>query len=175
MRHNQNVLEQQPAQTAGQAILAGTIATVPMTLFMLGTQRFLPKDQRYELPPEILTREFSQRAHLTWHWSKRRILGATMLSHFGYGAAMGALYSPLEEKALIPAPWQGTLFGLAVWAGSYIVMLPLTRFSPTAQREPGRRNLMMIAAHVVWGSALGVTTAALRRKNGQVQRPRYFA
>ena len=175
MRHSQNILEEQPAQTAGQAILAGTIATVPMTLFMLGTQQFLPEDQRYHLPPEILTREFSQRAHLTWHWGKRRLLGATLLSHFGYGATMGALYSPLEEKALIPAPWQGILFGLAVWAGSYIVMLPLTGFSPTAHREPLRRNLMMIAAHVIWGSTMGVITAALRRRNEQVQRPRAFA
>ena len=169
MIHNQNNDKERPVQAIGQAALAGTIATLPMTLFMFATQRFLPEDQRYHLPPEILTREFSQRAHLNWHWSKRRLLGATLLSHFSYGAAMGAAYSPLEERSLIPAPWQCILFGLGVWATSYLGVLPLTGFSPVAHREPLLRNLMMMGAHVVWGSAMGMTTAMLRRKTGEVQ------
>jgi putative membrane protein len=159
----------QPLQAMSQAALAGTVATVPMTIFMLATQRFLPEDHRYHLPPEILTREFSQRANLNWHHSKPRLLGTTLLSHLGYGAAMGVIYTPLEEKAIIPPPWQGTLFGLSVWAVSYIGLLPLTGFSPTAHREPLLRNLMMMAAHVVWGAGLGVTTAFLRRRFGEVQ------
>lgn len=161
MAENQNNLAAQAGQTAGQGALAGSIATFPMTAFMLATHRFLPEDQRYHLPPEILVREFSQRAHLNWHLDKRLTLGATTISHFGYGAAMGALYSPLEKKKLLPAPLQSTLFGLLVWAGSYLVLLPLTGFSPTAHQEPGRRNLMMVGAHVIWGTALGLTTKLL--------------
>jgi uncharacterized membrane protein YagU involved in acid resistance len=168
MTFNRSDVAAQSGAGAGQGALAGSIATFPMTVFMLATQRLLPKHQQYELPPEILVREFSQRAHLDWHLDKRLLLGATLISHFGYGAVMGTLYSFLCKKKLLPAPWQGMLFGLLVWVGSYLGLLPITRFSPTAPREPARRNLLMIGAHIIWGTALGWATRGLMsRGNGQ--------
>ncbi|HET8844751.1 MAG TPA: DUF1440 domain-containing protein, partial [Ktedonobacteraceae bacterium] len=147
-----------------QSILAGTLATFPMTVFMLATQRFLPKGQRYDLPPEIITKDLAKRAHIKPFLNKQEIVAATLISHFGYGAAMGALYFPLERKRRILAPVQGILFGLLVWAGSYLGLLPLLRMSAAGHREPGQRNLMMIAAHVVWGVTLGVTADYLPEK-----------
>jgi hypothetical protein len=35
--------------------------------------------------------------------------------------------------------------------------------SESGQREPVRRNLMMIAAHVVWGGTMGVVAEVLMR------------
>ncbi len=139
---------------------AGFVATAPMTLFMLATQRLLPKGQRYELPPELITKELAQRAQLQVHLKKKQILIGTLLSHFAYGAVVGALYRPLEKQESIPAPVKGTLFGLVVWFISYFGLLPLLGLSASGQKEPVRRNLMMVAAHVVWGSVLG-TIAAL--------------
>ena len=88
---------------------------------------------------------------------------ATMVSHFGYGAVMGTLYSLLAKKVPLPAVVKGTLFGLLIWAVSYLGLLPLIGMSESGQREPVRRNLMMIAAHVVWGSTMGVVTDVLTR------------
>ena len=136
--------------------LAGFVATIPMTVFMLTTQRFLPRGQRYDLPPEILTKELAHRAHVRYRMNKGQILGATLVSHFGYGAAMGMLYALLGRKMSLPSAARGTLFGVLVWAGSYLGLLPLLGMSESGHREPARRNLMMIAAHVVWGSATGV-------------------
>lgn len=96
--------------------------------------------------------------------NKKQVEGATLVSHFGYGAAMGALYGLLAMKIPLPSPIKGVLFGLVVWAGSYLGMLPLSGMSETGQREPGRRNLMMIAAHVVWGSTMGVVAEVLAEK-----------
>ncbi|MHB8600140.1 MAG: hypothetical protein ACYDER_25435 [Ktedonobacteraceae bacterium] len=42
--------------------LAGTIATFPMTAFMLLMMRALPCRQHYNLPPEKLTDELAKRA-----------------------------------------------------------------------------------------------------------------
>jgi putative membrane protein len=132
-----------------------------MTLFMLATQPFLPKGERYDLPPELIMKELAHRAHMLQHLQKKQIVGATLVSHFGYGAAMGALYTPLGHRRLLSAPVQGGLFGLLVWALSYLCLLPLLGMSESGHREPGRRNLMMIAAHLVWGAALGSAVAAL--------------
>ena len=45
----------------GTGALAGVIATVPMTLFMLLMHRLLPKWQQYALPPERITTRLAKR------------------------------------------------------------------------------------------------------------------
>lgn len=66
--------------------------TIPnMTIFMLVTQRFLPKGQCYALAPEMIIKELAHRAHMKQHVSKRQIVGATLVSHFRYSAGMGTL------------------------------------------------------------------------------------
>jgi putative membrane protein len=132
-----------------------------MTIFMLATQRFLPKGERYDLPPEIITKDLADKADIRYHMNKAQILAATTLSHFGYGATMGVLYSLLVEKIALPAVMKGIIFGLIVWVASYFGLLPLLGISESGHREPMRRNLMMIAAHVVWGSATGVVANIL--------------
>lgn len=147
--------------------LAGFIATIPMTLFMLGTQRFLPKGQQYELPPELLTKELAHRAHFKSHLKKKQIVAMSLVSHFGYGASVGSLYCFLEKRPNFPAPVKGALFGLLVWLVSYLGLAPLLGFSESGQTEPVRRNLMMIAAHGIWGSALGIIATRLAERKGE--------
>lgn len=144
---------------------AGFIATIPMTIFMLATQPFLPQGQHYDLPPEIIIKELAHRLHVRSRMSKPQILVVTLVSHFAYGSAMGAIYSPLELRTLPVAPVQGSLFGLLVWAASYLGLLPLLRISASGHREPAHRNYMMIAAHLIWGTALGATIVVLRNQH----------
>lgn len=139
--------------------VAGCVATAPMTLFMLLTQRFLPHGQRYDLPPEIIIQDLARRAHLHWRLSKRQVLLATLVSHFGFGTAMGLFYRPVERYMPGPSLVKGSGFGLLVWVASYLGLLPALGLVESAYREPGRRNLMMIAAHLVWGSAAGLLAA----------------
>ena len=142
--------------------VGGFIATIPMTIFMLATQPFLPQGQHYDLPPEIIIKELALRLHVRSRMNKPQILVVTLLSHFAYGSAMGAIYSPLEPRTLPVAPVQGSLFGLLVWAASYLGLLPLLHISASGHREPAHRNYMMIAAHLIWGIALGIITVVLK-------------
>jgi len=144
-----------------QGALAGIIATVPMTIFMFGTQSLLPKGQQYELPPEIITKELAERTNVKQHMNKAQILAATTVSHFGYGATMGILYSLLGRRLPLTPVLKGTLFGLLIWAISYPALLPLLGFSESSDKETTRRNLMMIAAHIVWGASAGLVTEVL--------------
>src|SRR5207248_2422364 len=161
MVRDQNDLESQAGVSWLKGTLAGFIGTAPMTVFMLATQRFLPKGQQYELPPELIIKDLARQAHIRQHMSKMQVLAATLVSHFGYGAVTGALYSPLAKKLPLPAVLKGAIFGVAVWASSYLGLLPLLGISESAHQEPVRRNLMMIAAHIVWGSAMGVVADVL--------------
>ena len=157
----QHIKEAQTGRCWLQGGLAGLNATGPMSLFMLATQRFLPKRQQYALPPEIITEELAHRTHVRWHMNKRQVRAATLVSHCGYGAAMGLLYGVSGKKISLPSPIKGVLFGLVVWAASYLGLLPLIGMLESGQREPGRGNLMMIAAHVVWGGTMGLVAEAL--------------
>jgi len=166
MAQYQNNRAVQPDRALLKGTLAGFVATLPMTIFMLATQRFLPKRQQYRLPPEMITSELAHRAHVRHHLNKQLILGATTVSHFGYGAAMGAAYGPLHKRVPLPTIAQGVLFGLVVWAASYLGLLPLLGISASGDREPLRRNLMMIAAHIVWGASMGAMARLLFREQG---------
>lgn len=148
-------------QRAWRGAVAGTAATVPMSLFMFATRRFLPREHRYDLPPEIITKELAHRTHVKPFLGEKEIHAATTLSHFGYGSLMGTLYRLLYRRPFLGpyrylrASIQGVFFGVGVWASSYLGLLPLLRMRAAGQREPGHRNLMMIAAHVVWGASMG--------------------
>jgi uncharacterized membrane protein YagU involved in acid resistance len=88
--------------------------------------------------------------------------GLTLLAHFGYGTAVGALYAPIAPRGWAASTLGGVGYGLLVWAGSYLGLLPAIGLLSPATRHPPRRNALMIAAHVVWGATLGAVAGAVR-------------
>lgn len=161
MKVDRNILTALLTVPFSKGALAGLVATVPMTIFILVMHRLLPGWQRYALPPERVTGEVAERANLDL--DKPQLLGATLVSHFGYGASTGALYGSLTRKIPLPPLLKGIVFGLAVWAASYLGWMPGLRMEQSATEEPLRRNLMMVAAHVVWGATTGIVTDMLER------------
>ncbi|GCF10726.1 DUF1440 domain-containing protein [Dictyobacter arantiisoli] len=129
---------------------AGGFATIPMTIFMLSAHKFLPNWQKDALPPEKITGEMTQRADITL--PKTQLLGASLVSHLGYGASMGSLYMTFASQWKISPLLKGSLFGLAIWGGSYLGWLPAAKFEAAGTNEPSQRNLLMIIAHLIWGS-----------------------
>ncbi len=144
-----------------QGAIAGFVATIPMTIFMLSTQRFLPKGQRYDLPPELITKDLADKANVKQKMNKTQILAATTVSHFGYGATMGVLYSLLGRRLPFTSGLKGIVFGLVIWAVSYQALLPLLGISESSHSETTRRNLMMIGAHIIWGAGTGIAAELL--------------
>ena len=144
--------------------IAGGIATIPMTLFMLATQRLSSREQSDPLPPEGITREITERTNTDDKVDKRQLLGASLFSHFGYGVAAGTIYSNTARRL----PWspiiKGSLFGVLIWAVSYLGWLPLGRFDDAATKQPASRNALMIGAHIVWGVATGLITERFEKK-----------
>jgi putative membrane protein len=139
--------------------VAGGIATVPMTLFMLMAHRVLPAWQQDALPPEKITGEMAERADV--HLQKQQLLGASLVSHLGYGASMGSLYMLFSSKLKFSPLLKGSLFGLIVWSVSYLGWLPAGRFAASGPNETKQRNALMIVAHLIWGSVTGMVAAQI--------------
>lgn len=136
--------------------LAGLTATAPMTAAMVAMHHFLPPRERYPLPPRQITEKLAEEAGVNDELSEPQRRTATMVNHFAYGAAAGALYAPLARNVPAHPLVKGIAFGLTVWTVSYLGLLPAAGILPPATRHSPRRNVLMIAAHVVWGAATGV-------------------
>ncbi|HYD98016.1 MAG TPA: hypothetical protein VEH84_01415 [Alphaproteobacteria bacterium] len=139
--------------------VAGLAATLPMTLAMVAMHRRLPQAERYPLPPSEILLAMERRAGIEDRVGPGAHLAATLAAHFAFGALAGAGYGalPRSDRPLAAA----NAFGLAVWTGSYLGWVPGLRLLKPATRHPARRNALMIAAHLVWGSVLGGVTEAL--------------
>ena len=94
--------------------LAGLVATMAMTATMRRLHRLLPADEQYPLPP----REIVDRIVGVDHEVAART--ATTLSHFGFGAAAGALFALPAAQRL-----GGAIYGTGVWAVSYFGWIPV--------------------------------------------------
>ncbi len=138
-----------------QAAIAGFTATGPMTVFMLLAQQFLPPRQQYALSPELIMQQLLEKTPIKASGNKKLLLTIALLAHFGYGATMGTLYKPVAEKSSLDMAIKSALFSLLVWGTSYLVWLPLAGISESGWKQPLHRNLMMIAAHLVWGVTMG--------------------
>lgn len=122
--------------------------------------RKLPREEKYPLPPRQITERSAKAAGVDRHLDEGQRDRLTWLSHFSYGAGMGALYGLGTEARSRDRAWRsdlakGMAFGTLVWAGSYSGYLPQLKLTPPVRHQPWRRTVLMILAHWVWGASLG--------------------
>jgi uncharacterized membrane protein YagU involved in acid resistance len=141
---------------------AGLAATVPMTVAMQAMHRSLPAWQRHPLPPRRITMRAAKKVGLRKHMDEPARTAATMAAHFGYGTAVGTIVGASAPRGTAKAAAAGAGFGVLVWAASYLGLMPALDLHPPATRDTARRNLLMIAAHLVWGATAGAVADALR-------------
>ena len=137
--------------------IAGFVGTLAMTAAMRRMHERLPPRQRYPLPPREIVDSTAEQ--LAAPLPDEAAKDVTTAAHFAYGAATGAL---LGVANVMVGPVSGGLAGVGVWLGSYMGWIPGAGILKPATRHPRRRNLLMLAAHVVWG----VTTARAMRELG---------
>jgi uncharacterized membrane protein YagU involved in acid resistance len=144
--------------------LAGIAGTFAMTAAARAMHRGLPAPERYPLPPrEIIEGVLPGVAR---HGAEERGRQTTTLAaHFGYGAATGVIYALFRPGGnILP----GAAYGLLVWTVSYFGIMPGLRILTPAHAHPGRRNALMIAAHLIWGSTMARTLRELELAEQEV-------
>lgn len=152
------------AELAGAT--AGFIATVPMTAAMELMHRFLPEEERYPLPPRQIVDSALEKvqAHAPGASEAAGMADRADLSlaaHFAFGAMAGSAYGAIARARPSHPVLAGIGFGLLVWTTQYLGVLPAAGLLSNARYHPARRNALMIAAHVVWGAALGAVSQRL--------------
>ena len=132
---------------------AGGVATLPMSGVMLAAGRAGLMGRQ---PPEAITDAALDAAGVEPP-SEAVEKSAAAASHLAFGVAMGAAFALIEHRfrpRRAPVV-DGILFGLAVWAVSYKGWVPALGIMPPPEEDRPGRPQSMIAAHVVYGAALG--------------------
>jgi uncharacterized membrane protein YagU involved in acid resistance len=134
--------------------IAGFVGTMAMTGAMRRMHARLPARERYPLTPREIVDSGSEQLGIPL--SDETAKDITTAAHFLYGAMAGAAIAAMNPD---PKKRTGAAAGLAVWLASYMGWIPAIGTLEPATKHPARRNALMIAAHLVWGSA---TAAAIR-------------
>ena len=147
--------------------IGGVVATLFHTAVMFSLHPRLRRARRQPLPPTEITTVVADRVGVPVPRRRLALTAATAASHFGYGAAAGALYAPIAGRVQRRRTLVGIGYGLGVWAVSYLGWIPALRILPPATQQPPQRNLMMILAHVAWGAALAIAYDRLTADAGR--------
>lgn len=133
-------------------ILMGLAATLPMTLWMLVSDRLLSPARDEPLPPEAITVEMARKVGQEEPLAnKSRRESITTFNHYAMGAVMAVPLMLFRKK---PSLKSGLLYGCLIWFMNYVFLLPTLGLYPHARHKKGRLNFIMILAHLVWGISL---------------------
>lgn len=134
--------------------IAGFAGTLAMTAAMRRMHEKLPRAERYPLTPREIIDSTADAVDMAL--DNEAAKDVTTAAHFLYGAASGALLGVANASL---GPVAGGAAGVGVWLCSYMGWIPAVGLLKPAADHPPRRNLLMLAAHVVWGVA---TAKAMR-------------
>lgn len=158
------------AANAARGFANGSLATLPMSAFMLAAQRlgFMGRQ-----PPRKIGEAWLHAVGLGHAPSPaKKAFGAAL--HLAFGGAAGVLYALVARRrprvgyagATRPsrarAALTGMAFGSLVWAASYKGWVPALGIMPPPSRDRPGRPASMLAAHWIYGATLGARTASGR-------------
>ncbi len=133
---------------------AGALATVAMSVPILLARRSGLIDRE---PPHEITDTLTSRAGLSLGGSELDV--ASTLAHLGFGATAGAVFAVATRRVggRRRRIGLGVLYGVGIWALAYPGILPRLGLVRTARQAGPARDLVMLAAHLVFGAILGST------------------
>ena len=140
---------------------AGVAATVPMTMVMETLHERLQGEVPRPLPPREIAEGLAVKFGVHRDLSERDMQNLTLALHVGYAALTGAVFSTMAPRRAGAGAAVGALFGLGVWATSYLGWLPVFGVRQPIRYDPLPRTGLMIAAHLAWGTAAGLVFAAV--------------
>jgi glycine/D-amino acid oxidase-like deaminating enzyme/nitrite reductase/ring-hydroxylating ferredoxin subunit len=134
--------------------VGGAVATFAMSAAMMVQKKV---GLLGEPPPRKIVRALRLRSGIIGT-SREAENAATILAHWGFGIATGALFGLLHRgrRGTARSSVLGAAYGAAVWAANYYGWIPALGIMRAPHRDRPARPTSMVAAHLVFGSVLGV-------------------
>jgi Family of unknown function (DUF6789) len=133
-----------------KGLVAGAIATVPMTVVMENERR--RGSVRTPAPEEITGRLLASTGTNATRTQRR---GIAAVVHLATGAVIGALFAALPKPSRpLPRVALGASFGVSVYAINYFGVAPAARLMPAPAEDNPARQVATLVSHVVFGLTL---------------------
>jgi uncharacterized membrane protein YagU involved in acid resistance len=88
---------------------------------------------------------------------------ASNIVHFAFGASVGGLYGGVATVAPRVTLAHGVPFGVAVWLGAHVIMVPALGLAPPLPRQPPAKEALECVLHLVYGAVTEVVRRLLWR------------
>lgn len=88
---------------------------------------------------------------------------AANIVHYAFGAGVGALYGGVADVAPRVIVAFGLPFGVAVWLGAHVIMVPALGLAAPPTRQPASKEAPEFGLHLVYGAVTEVVRRLVRR------------
>jgi len=143
------------AGLVGGVIAAGAMSTVHKSLvgIISGTRQPVPTaNQQQDDDATVKVAAGITRWLFGRPVSENRKPLAGHLVHYAFGGSVGALYGGISVLAPRVTVAFGLPFGIAVWLGAHVIMVPALGLAPPPTRQPPSKEAMEFFLHLIYGS-----------------------
>ena len=147
------------AGLVGGLLAAGAMSVAHRILSDLDRKAEAPSPKP-EDPTVTVARAATGLAGYTLAEHQKPRVGAAV--HYAFGAVVGAVYGAVAEIAPIVTTAFGVPFGIGVWFGAHVVVVPAMGLSDPPTRQPVGKEAEEFGLHVVYGAVTEIVRRLLR-------------
>jgi putative membrane protein len=92
----------------------------------------------------------------------KKPLAGTVI-HYAFGASVGGLYGGLATVVPRVTVALGLPFGVAVWLGAHVIMVPALGLAAPPIRQPSLKEALEFVLHLVYGAVTELARRLIRR------------
>jgi uncharacterized membrane protein YagU involved in acid resistance len=149
---------------------AGTAAAIPMTAYWEYMHTRVAGEPPRPLPPREIVEAIAVKTGMSRELTETDVQNLALAGHFCYAAATGSLFGLIAPRTPAAGAAAGALFGVGVWAASYLGWLPAAGVRQPVTYDLPARTKLMIGGHILWGVALGVMASLGRGRQARASR-----
>ncbi|UXR68915.1 DUF1440 domain-containing protein [Staphylococcus sp. IVB6246] len=139
-----------------QVICAAIIGGVISGIVKLGWEVMLPPrtpERNATNPPQELLQKFGfshDFTHMTYQFSEQSMPWVSFIIHFSFSVAVALIYILLVKRYAKVAMGYGSVFGIVVWIGFHLILMPLMHVVPSMFDQPFHEHVSEFLGHIVW-------------------------
>ncbi len=115
-------------------------------------------------PPVEISANVARRLPLLPQRGQRGFRAIWLGGHLAYGGVCGVTYVVVRRYLPSNLVLNGVLFGQAVWATSYLGVIPALGLYPGPEDDSRSRLLVMVGVHGVFGVTVALVSQKLERQ-----------
>lgn len=155
----------------GVATLVGLIGGIISAIIKFGWEVPLPPrtpERNATNPPQSLLELFGMNpdlTHATYTFNGNEGLPwMSFIIHFSFSIVVAIVYCVLAERFPQVKLWQGAVFGILVWIGFHVILMPLMGIVPAPWDQPWQEHFSEIFGHIVWMWVIEIFRRDLRNR-----------